>query len=356
MNKTFRLLGISLSLSSMLMADSIDALETQLESNARSGFQLAGYASFNYANSEKGQDEFSGVQFSPIFHYLYSDIVQFEGELEINTTPEGETEIELEYAAATLFLNDYMGLQVGKFMSPIGQFVQNQHPSWINKLPSTPVGFGHDGAAPTSNVGVALRGGVPKVASIRSNYVLFVSNGPTFGEADDGDVVINAEGRTSASGVSKTYGGRFAVNPMGNMEIGVSGAVGQASEELNATTLARDYSAIGADFMFILYNVNLRGEYIRQSVGDNEQSSLEGGIWEAWYTQASYRFEKLHVEPVIRYSEYSNPEATKTQTAVGLNYLFANNVIAKVAYEDNTNVDEPDESNDRFLVQLAFGF
>lgn len=365
MNKLGTFFGLSCCLSTLLLAETVDSsdletLKAQLESNAKSGFQLAGYAAFDYVNSENAQDEFSRVQFSPIFHYQYSDIIQFEGELEVSTTAEGETEVELEYAAATLFLNDYMGLQVGKFMSPLGQFVQNQHPSWINKLPTTPVGFGHDGAAPTSNIGVALRGGLPKVASVRSNYVVFVSNAPTFGLADDGDVIIGATGKTSSGDVAKTFGGRFALNPVGGMEIGFSGALGEASEELvnidPSQRIARDYTTYGLDFMYKLFDVDLKAEYINQTIGENERSTLEGGTWEAWYTQAAYLIDVIHVEPVIRYSDYHNPETKRNQIAYGLNYLFSNNIIAKVAYEDNTNEINEQESNDKFLMQLAFGF
>ena len=95
-----------------------------------------------------------------------------------------------------------MGLQVGKFMSPIGQFVQNQHPSWINKLPMTPLGFGHDGAAPTSNVGMALRGGLPKIAGLRSNYVLFVANAPVYGKNEDNSIEgsLDTDGKTTSNG------------------------------------------------------------------------------------------------------------------------------------------------------------
>jgi len=144
-------------------------MQAELEGNEKSGFQLAGYSSFGWSDTENGTSDFDLVQFSPIFHYQYSDIFQFEGELEILVDANGETQIELEYAAGNLFINDYMVFVAGKFMSPVGQFVQNLHPAWINKLPSAPMGFGHDGAAISSNVGVALRGGLPKVLNTRSN-------------------------------------------------------------------------------------------------------------------------------------------------------------------------------------------
>jgi len=338
----------------------IAELKAGLESNSKGGFQIAGYAAFDWQDAQGSDNEFSGVKFAPIFHAQYGDIFQFEGEVEFSTTSEGETDAELEYAAGTIFLNDYMGLQIGKFMSPLGQFVQNQHPSWINKLPNTPVGFGHDGAAPTSNVGMALRGGLPKVSEIRSNYVLFVSNAPVYGVAADGDVIIDATGKTSAGDVSKTWGGRFALNPVGGMEVGVSGALGKASEELISNEkIARDYDAFGVDFMYNFEGIDIKAEYIEQSIGENELSTLEGGTWRAMYGQVSYQFASLKLEPVLRYSDYHNPETERNQWAVGLNYLFANNLIAKLAYEYNTNEDSAGEASindNRVSAQLAFGF
>jgi len=339
----------------------VNEMKTELEGNSKSGFQLAGYSSFDWADTQGEDNEFNGVKFAPIFLYQYGQLFQFEGEVEMKVKDDGTTDTELEYATGTLFLNDYMGLQMGKFMSPLGQFVQNLHPSWINKLPSTPVGFGHDGAAPTSNVGVALRGGLPKIANIRSNYALFISNAPTFGVADDGDIGIDASGKTTSSDVSKTWGGRFAVDPLSGMEVGISGATGKAAEELVfGDTIARDYDVFGIDLMYNINSIDVKAEYIQQKIGENILSPLKGGTWRAWYAQLSYQFSSLKIEPVLRYSDYHNPEQERNQWALGLNYLFANNVIAKLAYEYNTDEDDgavnSSANNNRVLAQFAFGF
>ncbi|MDF1877706.1 hypothetical protein JHD47_07745 [Sulfurimonas sp. SAG-AH-194-L11] len=373
MNKIILSIGLSSLVASMLLANQADdakiqqllkdvkalnAMKADLEGNARSGFQLAGYASFDWTGGSGGSDDFSGVKFAPIFHYQYGTIFQFEGELEFEIDEKGETVTALEYAAGTIFLNDYMGLQIGQFMSPIGQFVQNLHPSWINKLPSTPVGFGHDGAAPTSNIGMALRGGLPKIANLRSNYVVFVANAPRFGFAADGDTIIDATGKSSSGGASQLLGARYALNPIGGMEIGISGATGEAFDDTNTSgtsqNIFRTYSAMGADFMYNDQGLDVKAEYIQQKVGDNVSSTLEGGTWTAFYAQVAYQINGLNIEPVLRYSDYENPENRKKQIAVGLNYLFANNLIAKLAYENDTNSNIDDVS--RVRAQLAFGF
>lgn len=117
---------------------------------------MAGYADVGYVNSDASGDDgsFNVGTFAPIFHYQYRDLVMLESELELTTSEDGETETALEYLTLDWFVNDYLVLVAGKFLSPIGQFRQNLHPSWINKLPSAPAGFGHDGAAPVSDLGV----------------------------------------------------------------------------------------------------------------------------------------------------------------------------------------------------------
>jgi hypothetical protein len=75
-----------------------------------------------------------------------------ESELEISIEPDDDTEAELEYLTIDWFANDYAAVLAGKFLSPVGQFRQNLHSSWINKLPTAPPGFGHDGAAPISEM------------------------------------------------------------------------------------------------------------------------------------------------------------------------------------------------------------
>jgi len=154
---------------------------------------LAGYGAAGYTDIEGGDGYFGNILFAPIFHYQINDRVMLESELEIEDEEDGETEVKLEYLAIDVVLNDYAVLVVGKFLSPIGQFRQNLHPSWINKLPSAPPGFGHGGAAPVSEVGAQLRGGF-KIAGSRFNYAFYVGNGPEFeveidGSAghDDGD-------------------------------------------------------------------------------------------------------------------------------------------------------------------------
>lgn len=352
------------------LSDRVDRLERGVEANnldTRSKVHLAGYAAAGYTDQEQQDGRFNQVLFAPIFHYQYDDLMLLESELEIELTESGETEMALEYLTLDLLANDYVAIVAGKFLSPLGQFRQNLHPSWVNKLPSAPLGFGHDGAAPLSDVGVQLRGGFPHLGAVRGNYALYVANGPVLTEGHEpGEFVIESEGMPSDPDGRKVYGGRLGIIPVKGLEIGFSGAVGGVgmaqhdnTAELEAGEPKRDYSVLGADGAYQWRGLELRGEYIRQRVSADADSpeAPDEMTWAAWYAQAAYQLPATKWEGVVRYGDLDVPgtEGDKTQWAFGVNYVFASNVIAKLAYELNREETEHVD-NDRVLVQLAYGF
>lgn len=336
---------------------------------------LAGYAAAGYATEdESGNDGFGEVLFAPIFHYGYKDLFLLESELEIEVGDEGATELALEYLTVDWFINDYATLVAGKFLSPIGQFQQNFHPSWINKMPSNPVGFGHGGATPLAEVGVQLRGGF-QMPMLRQgsllNYAFYVGNGPQLevgahgeeeeeegmGEEEELEIEeIGTEGFISDIDDEKVFGGRIGFVPLANVEIGLSGAWGNVALEEEPD---RDYEAWGADFFGRWRNLDFRTEWVRQEF-DDEASSMapEGQGWEAWYAQASYKLLPTRLELVARYSDLdsSHDDQDRTQWAIGINYLFSAQAIAKLAYEINDAFTGLPEDENRLLLQLAYGF
>jgi len=332
---------------------------------------MSGYADVGYTNTENANDSFSVGRFSPIFHYQYRDLVMLESELEFEVEEDGSTSVTLEYLTIDLFLNDYMAFVAGKFLSPIGQFRQNLHPSWINKLPSAPPGFGHDGAAPVSDIGMQLRGGFP-VAGIRSNYAVYVSNGPEliaeWGGAEFELDGIEAEGKNADTDNKKVIGGRFAILPITSLELGLSAATGKATvtsvEGTGAPALsneqARSYDVLGFDFAWQLKGISVRGEYVKSKVGDaaTGAAASAGADWTTWYTQLAYKFLPSKFEAAARYTDFDSVGTSKDQKqwALGVNYLFTNSVIGKVAYEINDGETGAKADDDRLMFQLAYGF
>lgn len=324
---------------------------------------LAGYASADYVSPDNGNAAFI-ANFNPMFHFQYGDRILWEAELEIQVDEAGDTEVGLEYSTIDVFLNDNMVLIAGKFLSPVGNFRQNMHPSWINKLPSAPPGFGHDGAAPLAEVGVQLRGGLKMGERGKLTYAGFVGNGPKL-EGEDGEIHgIDTDGFAGDPDDEKVFGGRVSFLPFPKLELAVSAAMGDASvvenDEMDIDGDAtRDYDVLGFDASYQWKNFDFRGEYIEQKVADAAASvAPEGGTWETWYVQSAYKFGQAKWEGVIRFTDYTSPHPDRSQEqwAVGVNYLLTPSALLKIGYEFNDGLAGEVTDDDRWIVQMAYGY
>jgi len=324
---------------------------------------LAGYASVDYISPEN-QDGAFVANFNPIFHYQYADKILWEAELEIEVEEDGSTAIGLEYSSIDLFLNDNLIFVAGKFLSPLGNFRQNGHPSWINKLVSAPSGFGHDGAAPASEVGMQLRGGLNYGQQGKFTYAAYIGNGPEI-VAEDGEIhAIETAGFAGNADGEFVFGGRVSFLPMPKLEIGISAAAGDVAVVVNDGVdfegdALRDYTVFGMDAGYRVGKFDLRAEYISQELGAEVTSiAPEGAKWESWFVQSAYRFGQTKWEGVLRYTDYTSPHADESQEqlAFGVNYLLTPSAMIKLAYESNSGLANELADDDRILVQVAYGY
>lgn len=327
---------------------------------ADSAVHLAGYGAIGYTDSERDDGAFNLVTFNPIFHYQYKDLFMLEAELEVEIGDNGETELALEYATIDWLINDYAILVAGKFLSPLGQFRQNLHPTWVNKFSSAPIGFGHDQAAPLAEVGAQLRGGFPVMEQARANYAIYVGNGPLVEiDAVEGEIeAIETEGLASNADGELVWGGRFGILPIPMLEFGLSAAFGDVGPE-GEENLLRDYKAYGIDASYQRGAWDFRTEYIRQRVGSKAASAApDAATFKTWYVQGAYKFFPTKWEVVTRYGDYDSPHASQDQKqwGIGVNYLFASNAIAKLGFESNDGQRGEVTDDDRFLLQLTYGF
>lgn len=356
----------------------------------------AGYFDASFINPEGNGEEVFAAKYAPIVHFQYKDWLLFEaeGEFEYENADSTEKNSALEYASLNFFLNDNLAIGVGKYLSPVGQFVQNIHPSWINKLPSAPNGFsgGHGGlgATPNADFGIQARGGIATGDKSRLNYAFFVGNGPNLivEELADGDLFIEGlelPAKFGDENSDKTVGGRLGFLPIPNLEVGFSLQKASAAfagvkaadehaeeeeddhadeeeeeeEDDHAASLIRDrdYDVWSMDFYYApkaLRNLTLRGEFASTKLGQGASDEYDPlqKRWEAWYAQASYLFGETKVEAVLRYGDYSPADGDdRDQWAGGLNYVLSSNSILKCAYEFYGN-----QGQDRLIFQYAYGF
>lgn len=345
----------------------IETLERQVRSalNSDSTMHLAGYADASYVDSTGSPGGFNRASFNPIVHYLYRDRVLLEAELEILVNEQGGTDVALEYGSIDLFLPGNAMLIAGRFLSPLGNFRQNLHPSWINKLPSEPAGYGHEGAAPSGELGAQLRGGFDPGGPVRVNYAVYVGNGPNL-MANGGELeAVETEGVTSAGDDSKVWGGRIGVLPIAGLELGVSAADGKASVTKSGGAPlqgdpARRYAVLGFDAAWRPDKaVDLRAEWIRQRAGEAAASIAPmAATWEAWYAQSAYRIGDTPWEGVVRYGKFDSPNIAmnQKQVAVGVDYWIGPGTVLKLGYELNDGEAGSAAAADRLLLQAAYGF
>ncbi|VAX27806.1 hypothetical protein MNBD_IGNAVI01-216 [hydrothermal vent metagenome] len=353
-----------------------------------SRFLMRGYA---HAGIEflKDNTTFVGGSFNPIFLWQQSKRLLFESELELELTQDG-TELGLEYADMAYFINQYLTVRMGKFLLPFGTFGEKLHPRWINRLPSNPLGFTHEGqVGPMSDLGVEIRGAAYMTRNAWINYSLYVVNGPKLNDGTDepeegGQLHYN---NYIDNNKAKSFGGRIGILPLYNssLEIGLSGQFGKvgtsktAYENIGSQLYAIDLSYVTRlDFMKSM--LDIKGQWNRVSVDqasypdpeNADQSYTFENVSNAYYGQVSIKtafvdndfFNKL--EFVGRYSKLELPSKAvwggeDTQITVGINYWLDWRTVVKFAYQTLDSSGEADghssvTQGDAFLMHWSIGF
>jgi hypothetical protein len=327
-----------------------------------------GVGTLEFRKTNKFNSSFDLVDFNPILLVRYQDSFLFRGSLNFAINDQGGTDASLDFANINWFANDCMVLALGKFDSDLGQFIQNLSPAWINKLPDAPVGFNGDQAAPQSEVGLTMRGGIPFREGSKFKYAFFISNGP-HAKVDTTNNIINfisTDGYINQNS-DFIYGTRLALHTMIMMleiELGVSGATGRldmynAADNITLVQQGRGYNVLGADLAVHSNGMKLLGEIIQQKVNAQSPSIVQSSnAWRAWYLQLSYKNLNTKFEPIVRYGKYISPLviANQQQLAIGLDYWFAPSIVAKFAYEFNNGLKGTITDANCIIAQVAFGF
>lgn len=368
--------------------DSIASAKVYKPSKTQFMIRGYGHTGFNFMNAEgEKESSYVGSAFAPIFLFKHSDKLMFEAELEFGLE-NNELEIGLEYADVMYVLNKNMTVRAGKFLLPFGTFMERLHPAWINRLPTRPLGFGHDGIAPSSGIGVELRGafdlGGPKL-----NYSVYSTNGPRLkdGSEEPEEAGMLMFQNFEDNNTSKAFGGRIGLLPFADSstELGFSaystngvGETNSVYEDVGAFLYALDFAFV-KQIPAIKGFVDIKGQYNNSNIddaiftethedGDEEEYTFDNKS-NSFYTQLSYRptmassdfLKKL--ELVGRYSNFNAPEGAEweeqsDQFAFGLNYWLTWRSVIKVAYQTTDSVGGHDGggTTNGLFIHWAIGF
>jgi len=324
----------------------------------KSRYMIRGYADATFISGE-GSSSFGNARLIPMLVYKQSDRLLFEGELEFEIE-DGEVHVALEYASVFYELSKNVTIRAGKILVPFGVFFDRLHPSWINKLPTVPLGYGHDGLLPTSDLGIEIRSGI-YLGNMRANYSLYFINGPRIkdGSLEPDEVGMIAPIADVDNNISKAIGGRFGLFPFSDqsLELGFSAQSGKLGDQ---NTELEDVGSLlyAFDFTFVKHipavggKVDFRGQINYINIDNRPYTVMEGGNLETYnfdnksntsFYQLAYRpsfgseFVK-NLEVVSRYSTLNTPEESPWETEAkqwtfGLNYWLDWRTAVKFAYQ-----------------------
>ncbi len=331
------------------------------EAAATRNLTISGFADVQYQKNEGEHGSFFLAHFNPVLLFRAGDKVLAEAEMEMGVTPEGGTEMNLEYAQIDYLFNDYVTFIAGRFTLPIGVVREKLDAMWINKLPIQPLPEADATAIlPENDIGVQARGALHVCDPVVLTYSLYLVNGP--GDDGAGGVVFD---KGVDSNKDPSWGGRLALfypwEASHDIEVGVSGQTGPWSDD--GELLWSAFALDGA--LHLTQYAEFRGEYIKtwQETAGGPTMDRDG-----WWVQAAYKLAGLNLElpmvnnleAVFRYSGVSLPTGHANQYALGLIYHVTNTLLVKGAYafgQSNT-VDADGNSLDRnqLTLQFVYGF
>jgi hypothetical protein len=324
-------------------------------------------------------------EFSPDFLLKLNDWILLEAEIAIGSDG---TVAAGSFAQMDFFVNDWLTIVAGRFVAPIGWYNERLNNPWINKMPADAPGASPllwmQVLPPTSLLGVQARGSfyLPSTP-VKMEYAAYVSNGfnvtpatagaPTFDEVAN---LENMENTFNITSTSKMVGGRLG---LWWPEVGLAGGVSGMYNGSYMQGFNDSMSLWAVDLNYRKGNWDIRAEY-----GVNFQQAFDligtNIRREGMYTQVAYRPRDAsnkylqNIEFIYRYSyvnfsgidptlinpaNYATPIDTPVlhqQHEFGVDYWFTPRLVAKAAYEINTQPGLDTVHNNNFMVELAWGW
>jgi hypothetical protein len=263
---------------------------------------------------------------------------EFEGSYDHATNQPWEHHWDkgLEYGQFDIFLNRYVTVVAGRFLTPFGIYNEGLHPTWIRNMLDAPI---ITGIEMTDSNGAELRGAIPVTSDLNLTYETFFSAATTVAHIE----------------ATRAAGSRFAaVLPNQRLTVGVS----------YQRILQDEHSNIyGFDLTYQLTRIplDIRGEYARSRL-------FGSGYW----VEGAYRMRKVPLarkfmrksQTLARWQQYvapgmmpaglgdmGLPAANTREADFGWNYYLRDNF--KVGASFGRSLSPAGDSN---VVTLGIGY
>lgn len=311
---------------------------------SNSAFQVHGYVTNEYIDQQSSTSTFDNHYYNVLLGSQIGDKIFAEIQLEYE---HGGEEIQARYAQIDYKISEALIIRTGKFLVPINTFNEYLYPEYINKTISR--SFMNRNITPSAwaEVGLQLRGSFDMGTSMKGFYSAYIVNGL---EGDEGGDIRGMRGNhRDKNSDNKAIGGRFGINT-DKIELGTGVYNGKyTADGQHGLTIVSVDAGYLSDGLTIRAEVNLAK--MQTSSGDISRNGASATV--------SYILAKKF-EPVVRYDfmnwdDATDPTKDKSRIYLGLNYLIANTMNAKVGYEIINN-DGSDVDDNVFAVQLALGF
>ncbi len=333
------------------------ALMVVSSSASAQGFMVTGYADLEFSADNVGGNSASEVYFD---NHHFNMIVL--GKLFKNTFASAEVEYEhageeiaFEYGYITYTGIKNVRISGGKFILPFGRFNADLHPTWINKMPGSPLGFRHVVPGTYSDVGLWVSGAAALGnGGTRVVYDAYIING-LLGE-DGGDIrdlrdndreQLTAGGRDN----NKSIGGRLGLElPKQGFDIGTSIYTGNYLDSPDSSLTLTMFDVDAA--------YRYRGLVIRGEVVIADQAATGGDLTKkGGYLLISY-LTRIKLEPMLQFSmkDMPDPADNGKRYSFGIGYYLAPHSAVRLAYNVNKEDTGFEQDNDKFIAQWSMTF
>lgn len=366
------------------------------------GYFFSGAAWAPPANGEPEKLTFGETSINPVLLWSIGDNLIVESEIELQLQGQGSMEasptgyavgeglsIDLEFANLSYILNDYLTFRVGTFISSVGVLQDWYHTPIANRFTDAPIGFGHGGLEPGSDLGFNITGGIP-LGSAKMNYSVDLTTGPRLitepgnEEGNQGQLIFEG---INDNNINKNIGVKLGILPFSNSSLEFGGSfntalVGNVNSEysgIGATSLA-GYLSLIQDIDALSGTLLFRGQYDQLKIDDASYAVADdtvgktftfNNVSSAYYAQLSYRptmidnkiLRKLEIG--ARLADLSYPKDAPwgkeiSQFAVSLIYWVHWNTLIKLQYEANHVVSQTEgtivQPPAQLFLQMTMGF